>query len=98
MGKPQGDIQVSHGSVEEQGRALANMKNELEENFKRAKQQVNELESSGAFVGLSGGSFQTKYNEWDQSITRTLQLMSDFGDHLGKTSKAFEEIDKAYSL
>ena len=95
---PQGDIQVSHGSIEDQGAALARMKNELEENFTRAKAQVMELESSGAFKGLAGASFQDKYAEWNTSITTTLQLMEQFGAHLGKTSKAFAEIDQAYSL
>lgn len=74
------------------------MKNELEADFQRAKAQVQELESSGAFKGLSGSSFQEKYAEWDKSITTTLQLMAEFGTHLGKTSSAFAEIDSAFSL
>lgn len=92
------DIQVSHGSVEEQGTRLANMKNELEQDFQRAKAQVQELESSNAFKGLSGAAFQDKYDAWDKSITQTLQLMAEFGTYLGKTSAAFADIDKAYTL
>lgn len=92
------DIQVSHGTVEEQGTALARMKNELEADFTRALSQVKSLEESGAFKGLSGSSFQTMYQDWNTSITKTLQLMEEFGTHLGKTSKAFADIDQAYSL
>ena len=92
------DIQVSHGDIEQQGAALAQMKTEVEENFARARAQVQELESSGAFKGLAGFSFQEKYGEWNQSITTTLQLMSEFGSHLGKTSAAFADVDKSYSL
>lgn len=91
-------VKINHGDIAQQSAALAAMKNELEENFKRAQAQVISLNESGAFQGLSGSSFTEEYAKWTTSITTTLQLMEQFGQHLGKTSKAFAEVDAAFSL
>jgi len=91
-------VKINHGDIEQQATTLAAMKNELEENFKRAQAQVVSLNESGAFQGLSGSSFTEEYAKWTTSITTTLQLMEQFGQHLGKTSKAFAEVDAAFSL
>lgn len=92
------EIKVNHGSVEEQGRALATRKNEVEAALNAANAQIQELHSSGAFVGLAGDSFNTTFTEWHTSATKVIALLEDFGMHLGKTSKAFEEVDSAFSL
>jgi len=91
-------VKINHRDIEQQSAALAAMKNELEENFKRAQAQVVSLNESGAFQGLSGSSFTEEYGKWTASITTTLQLMEQFGAHLAKTSKAFAEVDAAFSL
>lgn len=92
------NIAVNHGTIEQQGTALAKMKNELEGDFDRALKQVQALHESGAFKGSAGATFQTKYDEWHKSITTTLRLMEEFGAHLGKASKAFADVDSSFSL
>lgn len=99
MAGPDGSISVSSGSMEEQARNLADLKNEIERALMMAKKQIKNLEESGAFkTGSAGTSFQTKYEEWDTSATKTVALMADFGDYLKKTGAAFDEVDAAYTL
>ena len=99
MSGPDGSISVSSGSMDEQARNLADIKNEIERALLIAKKQIKNLEESGAFKTKNAGtSFQVKYEEWDTSAAKTVALMADFGDYLKKTGAAFDEVDAAYSI
>lgn len=98
MGGPDGSISVVSGDIEVQAKNLADLKNETELALNSASQQIKNLQESGAFTGLSGESFQTKYDEWHLSATKTVGLLEEFGTYLTKTSGAFQEVDQAYTL
>lgn len=98
MAGPDGSISVVHGDIETQAKNLADLKNETELALNSASQQIKSLQESGAFKGLAGASFQTKYDEWNAAALKTVAILEEFGSYLGKTSAAFQEVDQAYSL
>lgn len=98
MAGPDGSISVVHGDIETQAKNLADLKNELELTLNSCAAQIRSLQESGGFQGLAGASFQTKYDEWNTSALKTVGILEEFGQYLGKTSAAFQEVDQAYSL
>ena len=92
-----GQVQINHAHIEEQAGKLSALKLELENTLHICSNQIQNLHDSGAFTGLSGSSFTATFDEWHQSAQKTVALMEEFGQHLGKTSKAFAEVDQAFS-
>jgi WXG100 family type VII secretion target len=93
-----GQVQINHADILAQSNQLKTLKAELETTLNNCSNQIRNLHDSGAFTGLSGASFTETYNEWHLSATKTIALMENFGEHLGKTSAAFAEVDQAFSI
>lgn len=98
MAGPDGSISVVSGDIETQAKNLGDLKNELERTLNSCSAQIRSLEESGAFTGGAGSSFQGKFQEWNTSALKTVGILEEFGQYLGKASAAFQEVDQAYSL
>ena len=98
MGGPDGSISVASGDIETQAKNLGDLKNETELALNLTAKQIKSLQESGAFTGMSGESFQLKFDEWHTSASKTVALLEEFGGYLTKASGAFQEVDQAYTL
>ena len=86
------NISASYEDMRSQANALITTRDNIQQQLQQAKMQVDNLVSSG-FVTDASGAFQTSYQEFTTSATKTIDSLTSISNNLNQVVSTLEETD-----
>ena len=81
--------------MRQQAQALRNTRDQITQELQRARMQVDNLVSSGFVTDSASGAFQTSYQEFTTSATKTIDALTTISQNLDQVVRTLEETDKS---
>ena len=88
-------IGASYEEMRQQAQALRNTRDQITQELQRARMQVDNLVSSGFVTDSASGAFQTSYQEFTTSATKTIDALTTISQNLDQVVRTLEETDKS---
>ena len=85
------NISASYEEMRQQAQALRNTRDQITQELQRARMQVDNLVSSGFVTDSASGAFQTSYQEFTTSATKTIDALTT----ISQVVRTLEETDKS---
>ncbi|AVM61813.1 WXG100 family type VII secretion target [Actinomyces sp. oral taxon 897] len=89
------NISASYEEMRQQAQALRNTRDQITQELQRARMQVDNLVSSGFVTDSASGAFQTSYQEFTTSATKTIDALTTISQNLDQVVRTLEETDKS---
>ncbi len=89
------NISASYEEMRQQAQALRNTRDQITQELQRARMQVDNLVSSGFVTDSASGAFQTSYQEFTTSATKTIDALTTISQNLDQVVSTFEDTDKS---
>jgi WXG100 family type VII secretion target len=89
------NISASYEEMRQQAQALRNTRDQITQELQRARMQVDNLVSSGFVTDSASGAFQTSYQEFTTSATKTIDALTTISQNLDQVVHTLEETDKS---
>ena len=89
------NISASYEEMRQQAQALRNTRDQITQELQRARMQVDNLMSSGFVTDSASGAFQTSYQEFTTSATKTIDALTTISQNLDQVVRTLEETDKS---
>ena len=81
--------------MRQQAQALRNTRDQITQELQRARMQVDNLVSSGFVTDSASGAFQTSYQEFTTSATKTIDALTTISQNLDQVVRTLEDTDKS---
>lgn len=88
------NISASYEEMRNQARQLRTTRDTINQSLTTARQQVDNLVSSGFVTDSASGAFQSSYHEFTTSATRTIDSLDAISRNLEKIVSTLEETDR----
>ena len=89
------NISASYEEMRNQARQLRTTRDTINQSLTTARQQVDNLVSSGFVTDSASGAFQTSYQEFTTSATKTIDALTTISQNLDQVVRTLEETDKS---
>ncbi|WP_314720065.1 WXG100 family type VII secretion target [uncultured Actinomyces sp.] len=89
------NISASYEEMRQQAQALRNTRDQITQELQRARMQVDNLVSSGFVTDSASGAFQTSYQEFTTSATKTIDALTTISQNLDQVVHTLEDTDKS---
>ncbi|QQO78555.1 WXG100 family type VII secretion target [Actinomyces sp. HMT897] len=89
------NISASYEEMRQQAQALRNTRDQITQELQRARMQVDNLVSSGFVTDSASGAFQTSYQEFTTSATKTIDALTTISQNLDQVVRTLEDTDKS---
>ena len=89
------NISASYEEMRNQARQLRTTRDTINQSLTTARQQVDNLVSSGFVTDSASGAFQASYHEFTTSATRTIDSLDAISRNLEKIVSTLEETDRS---
>lgn len=87
------NISASYEDMRSQANALITTRDNIQQQLQQAKMQVDNLVSSGFVTDAASGAFQTSYQEFTTSATKTIDSLTSISSNLNQVVSTLEETD-----
>lgn len=89
------NISASYEEMRNQARQLRTTRDTINQSLTTARQQVDNLVSSGFVTDSASGAFQASYHEFTTSATRAIDSLDAISRNLEKIVSTLEETDRS---
>lgn len=88
------NISASYEDMRQQATALRSTRDNIQQQLNQAKMQVDNLVSSGFVTDSASGAFQTNYQEFTTSATKTMDSLTSISSNLDRIVQVMQETDQ----